>query len=86
MPKKRRLKPKCKSDLQNGKEIIITKAQRMSSDYSEYLRSCEHLSIVSGVYPKEKFNKVFKYAPENQWAVEECIRSAHKSQDEIFKG
>lgn len=67
-------------------ELIITEAQRMSSDYLEYLRSCEHLRVVSGAYPKEKFSKVFKYAPENQWAIGECSRNAHWSQEEIFKG
>lgn len=50
-------------------EIIISEAQRMSSDYLEYLRSWEHLRIISAAYPKEKFSKVFKYTPENQWAV-----------------
>lgn len=58
----------------------------MISDYLEYLRSWEHLRIVFGTYPKEKFSKIFKYAPENQWAVGECIRNAHRSQEEIFKG
>lgn len=72
--------------LKNGMELIIAKAQRMSSDYLEYLRSWEHLRIVPETYPKEKFRKVFKYAPENQWAIGECIRNAHWSQEEIFKG
>lgn len=50
-------------------ELIITEAQRMSSDYLEQLRSWEHLRVVSGAYPKEKFSKVFKYTPEKQWAM-----------------
>lgn len=58
----------------------------MISDYLEYLRSWEHLRIVFGAYPKEKFSKIFKHAPENQWAIGECIRNAHRSQEEIFKG
>lgn len=41
----------------------------MSSDYLEYLRSWEHLRILSEAYPNEKFSKVFKYTPENQWAM-----------------
>lgn len=49
-------------------DLIITEAQRMSSDYLEYLRSWEHLRTASGAYPKEKFIKVFKYALETQWA------------------
>lgn len=43
--------------------LIITEAERMSSDYLEYLR------VVSGAHPKEKFSKVFKYTPENQGAM-----------------
>lgn len=58
----------------------------MISDYLEYLRSWEHLRIIFGAYLKEKFSKIFKYAPENQWAIGECIRNAHRSQEEIFKG